>query len=120
MDGQVDALHPSCIAAIGKADPIKPDFALRNGQVRCRGAICQGMRWRQGAHAILNLAHIGVQTHQGETDPTGHLRQPQADRPRGRNIARRYQTHGPVPQGTANQQHRQYPRQRHQPEPKGD
>jgi hypothetical protein len=50
----------------------------------CRSGGGRGQR----AHAVLDLAHVGVDRHQREADPAGHLRDADRDRTRRRDIAR--------------------------------
>ena len=79
--------------------------------------IGQLMRWRQGLHGIFDLAYIGVDTHQRETDPAGHLRKTQRNGAGSGNITRRRGTDRPEIKRGTHQQHGQQPAQPHQPEP---
>ncbi len=113
-DGQVDVGNAARLAAIAKAHPLETHLAARHHQRRRAVCIGQAMGRGQGLDAVLDLAQMAVDLHQGKADPAGHLRQPDRDGAGGHDIAGAGLTQRPQPGGAKDQRGRQHPCQRHQ------
>ena len=115
-------VQPAGLPAIGKADILHPDLPGDARQFASPRRIDQSVGRCQGADAVLDLAQIAENPHQRKRHPAGHLRQPKADRARGRDIARRGVAMRPQPDRAADQGHRQNPGHAHQgkAKPRGD
>ncbi len=80
------------------------------------------MGGREGLHAVLDLAHVGVEAHEREADPAGHLRNAQRDGAGGGDVARRGRAVGPEPERGADHEDGEDARDDHekQAERRGD
>ena len=116
-DVEIDRFDPAGLAAIGEADMVEADRGGVGFQRHRIGGVGQGMGRAEGAHAVLDLAQVGVDRHQGEADPAGHLGDAERDGPDRGDVAGGRAAPGPEPQHRPGQQRRHQPRHRHQREP---
>ena len=93
-DVQGEAVERRRRAAVAEADVLEVDRAA--GPRRGDGVVGvdDGVRRRQRAHAVLDLADVGEDAHRGHRHPARHLREPGGDQPGGGDVAGAWRRRG--------------------------
>ena len=116
-DVEIDIRKRALSLLVLERNIFESDLTGNLGQLDGSRVVHHAVRHGQGPHPVFGFADVGIDRHQDETHPAGHLRDPDRDASRRRDVSRCCCALSPKNQRSADKNYRQQTGQSHERKP---